>query len=142
MDVFDLADNLRAEFQEKGLSNEEFLLKIAETYDIKRVFVSSVADELFDKIPDKRIAEVPEVGMDEAKHLWFAFGIGKTLLRDRGLEPSNFDCMQFSNLSLIHIYQMSNRNLFPWYEFLNDTCFFFHELNSPAHNLACISEGR
>ena len=38
--------------------------------------------------------------------------------------------------------QMSNRNLFPWYEFLNDTCFFFHELNSPAHNLACISEGR
>ena len=28
--------------QEKGLSNEEFLLKIAETYDIKRVFVSSV----------------------------------------------------------------------------------------------------
>ena len=86
MDVFDLADNLRAEFQEKGLSN-----------DIKRVFVSSVADELFDKIPDKRIAEVPEVGMDEAKHLWFAFGIGKILLRDRGLEPSNFDCMQFSN---------------------------------------------
>ena len=52
MDVFDLADNLRAEFQEKGVSNEEFLLKIAETYDIKRVFVSSVADELFDKIPD------------------------------------------------------------------------------------------
>ena len=52
MDVFDLADNLRAEFQEKGLSNEEFLLKIAETYDIKRVFVSSVADELFDKIPN------------------------------------------------------------------------------------------
>ena len=89
MDVFDLADNLRAEFQEKGVSNEEFLLKIAETYDIKRVFVSSVADELFDKIP--------EVGMDEAKHLWFAFGIGKILLRDRGLEPSNFDCMQFSN---------------------------------------------
>ena len=87
MDVFDLADNLRAEFQEKGVSNEEFLLKI----------VSSVADELFDKIPDKRIAEVPEVGMDEAKHLWFAFGIGKILLRDRGLEPSNFDCMQFSN---------------------------------------------
>ena len=43
MDVFDLADNLRAEFQEKGVSNEEFLLKIAETYDIKRVFVSSVA---------------------------------------------------------------------------------------------------
>ena len=85
MDVFDLADNLRAEFQEKGVSNEEFLLKIAETY------------ELFDKIPDKRIAEVPEVGMDEAKHLWFAFGIGKILLRDRGLEPSNFDCMQFSN---------------------------------------------
>ena len=85
MDVFDLADNLRAEFQEKGVSNEEFLLKIAET------------DELFDKIPDKRIAEVPEVGMDEAKHLWFAFGIGKILLRDRGLEPSNFDCMQFSN---------------------------------------------
>ena len=42
-------------------------------------------------------AEVPEVGMDEAKHLWFAFGIGKILLRDRGLEPSNFDCMQFSN---------------------------------------------
>ena len=83
MDVFDLADNLRAEFQEKGVSNEEFLLKIAETYDIKRVFVSSVADELFDKIPDKRIAE--------------AFGIGKILLRDRGLEPSNFDCMQFSN---------------------------------------------
>ena len=38
MDVFDLADNLRAEFQEKGLSNEEFLLKSAETYDIKRVF--------------------------------------------------------------------------------------------------------
>ena len=38
--------------------------------------------------------------------------------------------------------QMSNRNLFPWYEFLNDTCFFFHELNSPAHSLACISEGR
>ena len=73
MDVFDLADNLRAEFQEKGVSNEEFLLKIAETYDIKRV------------------------GMDEAKHLWFAFGIGKILLRDRGLEPSNFDCMQFSN---------------------------------------------
>ena len=69
MDVFDLADNLRAEFQEKGVSNEEFLLKIAETYDIKRVFVSSV----------------------------FAFGIGKILLRDRGLEPSNFDCMQFSN---------------------------------------------
>ena len=69
MDVFDLADNLRAEFQEKGVSNEEFLLKIAETYDIKRVFVSSVADELFDKIPDKRIAEVPEVGMDEAKHV-------------------------------------------------------------------------
>ena len=31
MDVFDLADNLRAEFQEKGVSNEEFLLKIAET---------------------------------------------------------------------------------------------------------------
>ena len=93
MDVFDLADNLRAEFQEKGVSNEEFLLKIAETYDIKRVFVSSVADELFDKIPDKRIAEVPEVGMDEAKHLWFAFGIGKILLRDRGLEPSNFDCI-------------------------------------------------
>ena len=91
MDVFDLADNLRAEFQEKGVSNEEFLL------NIKRVFVSSVADELFDKIPDKRIAEVPEVGMDEAKHLWFAFGIGKILLRDRGLEPSNFDCMQFSN---------------------------------------------
>ena len=57
MDVFDLADNLRAEFQEKGVSNEEFLLKIAETYDIKRVFVSSVADELFDKIPDKRIAD-------------------------------------------------------------------------------------
>ena len=52
MDVFDLADNLRAEFQEKGVSNEEFLLKIAETYDIKRVFVSSVADELFDKLPD------------------------------------------------------------------------------------------
>ena len=97
MDVFDLADNLRAEFQEKGVSNEEFLLKIAETYDIKRVFVSSVADELFDKIPDKRIAEVPEVGMDEAQHLWFAVGIGKILLRDRGLEPSNFDCMQFSN---------------------------------------------
>ena len=37
MDVFDLADNLRAEFQEKGVSNEEFLLKIAETYDIKRL---------------------------------------------------------------------------------------------------------
>ena len=48
MDVFDLADNLRAEFQEKGVSDEEFLLKIAERYDIKRVFVSSVADELFD----------------------------------------------------------------------------------------------
>ena len=46
MDVFDLADNLRAEFQEKGVSNEEFLLKIAETYDIKRVFVSSVASSL------------------------------------------------------------------------------------------------
>ena len=30
MDVFDLADNLRAEFQEKGVSDEEFLLKIAE----------------------------------------------------------------------------------------------------------------
>ena len=97
MDFFDLADNLRAEFQEKGVSDEEFLLKIAERYDIKRVFVSSVADELFDKIPDKRIAEDPEVGTDEAKHLWFAFGIGKILLRDRGLEPSNFDCMQFSN---------------------------------------------
>ena len=94
MDVFDLADNLRAEFQEKGVSNEEFLLFLPY---IKLVFVISVADELFDKIPDKRIAEVPEVGMDEAKHLWFAFGIGKILLRDRGLEPSNFDCMQFSN---------------------------------------------
>lgn len=84
MDVFDLADNLRAEFQEKGVSNEEFLLKIAETYDIKRVFVSSVADELFDKIPDKRIAEVPEVGMDEAKHLWFAFGIVKSFCEIEG----------------------------------------------------------
>ena len=80
-------------FRRKAFPTRNF----AETYDIKRVFVSSVADELFDKIPDKRIAEVPEVGMDEAKHLWFAFGIGKILLRDRGLEPSNFDCMQFSN---------------------------------------------
>ena len=38
MDVFDLADNLRAEFQEKGLSNEEFLLKIAETWFCIRCF--------------------------------------------------------------------------------------------------------
>ena len=97
MDVFDLADNLRAEFQDKGLSDEDFLLRIAAAHDIQRLFVGSVADELFDKIPDKRIAEVPEAGEEEAKHLWFAFGIGKILLRDHGLEPSNFDCMQFSN---------------------------------------------
>ena len=97
MDVFDLADNLRAEFQDKGVSDETFLLKIAAAHNIERTFVKSVADELFDKIPEKRIAEVPEVGTEDAQHLWFAFGIGKILLRDHGLEPSNFDCMQFSN---------------------------------------------
>lgn len=97
MDVFDLADNLRAEFQDRGTSDEDFLLRVAEANAIQRVFVSSVADELFDKIPDSRVAEVPENGTEEAKHLWFAFGIGKILLRDHGLDPSNFDCMQFSN---------------------------------------------
>ena len=97
MEVFDLADNLRAEFQDKGLSDEDFLLRIAKAHDIKRVFVDSVANELFDKLPNERIAEVPEEGAENAKHLWFAFGIGKILLRDHGLEPSNFDCMQFSN---------------------------------------------
>lgn len=97
MDVFDLADNLRAEFQDNGISDEDFLLRVADKHHITRMFVNSVVDELFDKIPDKRIAEVPEAGTDEVKHLWFAFGIGKILLRDHGLDPSHFDCMQFSN---------------------------------------------
>ena len=97
MDVFDLADNLRAEFQDKGISDEDFLLRVAEKHHITRVFAPFAPEELFDKIPDKRIAEVPEAGTDEVRHLWFAFGIGKILLRDHGLEPSNFDCMQFSN---------------------------------------------